>query len=639
MNSISRCAVRTFSALVVAVAACVACAASAQAANTYVFDGKPLPIAHVQSYDGKTAIAVDDPGLRQLLRDVGAVLTWNRGDRYVLFTTAEPRIISFAVGDTRYDVGPVSSQAAFAPYDYGNTVYVPFDELLRALYLAAKPDGRDTVIQPQLAAIDVQASEGSVRIVGRAGIALHPKVTTESADRLVYSFDGVGTTLQSSRSVNAPGVRAIDVSQTGSVRAPVTQVTLVLTPGATHGAPSSDDGRDFIVAVAGTGVKPPAAAPPVAVAPSERPAPSVQTAASTPAPGSSTAATVTAVDERVDGGDFTVTIAVTGSTTFDWHRLASSDNRFWIDINDAHLDMPVRDDSGNAFVSSVRIHQWDPSTVRVALTLQAFKNLDVVPTAEGVQVVVHSTLAAASVARSGTGGTGATAVAAMTQETAAPAAPTPSPGPWKFARRATAGGSYVAANPRLIVIDPGHGGSDPGTVHGGQSEKYLTLDMAKRLRDVLTARGWQVIMTRDTDVDVYKPFDSAHAELQARDDIANKPGARLLVSIHVNSYVNSGPRGTTTYYAKPEDVPLAQDVQHELASSLGTTDDGIVKSHLYIPLHAKMPAILVETAFLTNPGDYAMLTSPAWRQKVAEAIAQGIGDYAGAPPAAPSGDQ
>lgn len=636
LNSISRCAVRTFSALVIVLAAC---AASAQAASTYVFEGKPLPISHVQNYSGKTAIAVDDPGLRLLLRDVGAVLTWNRGDRYVLFTTAEPRIVSFAVGDTRYDVGPVTSQAAFAPYEYGNTVYVPLDELLHALYLAAKPDGRNTVIQPQLAAIDLQAAEGSVRIVGRAGIALHPKLASESADRLVYSFDGVGTTLQSSRAVNAPGVRAIDVAQSGSVRAPTTRVTLVLTPGATHGAPSSDDGRDFIVSVAVSGVKaPPAASLVAAASPTERPAPSVQAAASTPAPGPSTAATVTSVDERVDGGDFTVTIAVTGSTTFDWHRLASSDNRFWIDINDAHLDMPVRDDSGNASVSSVRIHQWDSSTVRVALTLQGFKNLDVVPTAEGVQVVVHSTLAPASVARSGTGGTGAAAVAAAAEATAAPAAPTPTPGPWKFARRPASGG-YVAANPRLIVIDPGHGGSDPGAVHGGQSEKNLTLDMAKRLRDVLVARGWQVIMTRDSDVDVYKPYDSAHVELQARDDVANKPGARLFVSIHVNSYVNSGPRGTTTYYSKREDVPLAQDVQHELASSLGTVDDGTVKSQLYVTLHAKMPAILVETAFISNPGDFAMLTSPAWRQKVAEAIAQGIGDYAGSPPAAPSSDQ
>ena len=592
----------------------------------------------MQSYGGKTAIALDDPGLRELLRDIGAALTWNRGGRYVLFTTAEPRIISFAVGDTRYDVGPVISQASFAPYEYGNTVYLPFDELLHALYLAPKSDGHDLVIQPQLAAIDVQAAEGSVRIVGRAGIALHPKLTSESASRLVYSFEGVGTTLQSSRSVNAPGVRAIDVAQTGSVRAPTTQVTLMLTPGATHVAPSSDDGRDFIVSVAGaTAAQPPSRAPAVAAAPATQTVPM-----SSPAqlPTSSAGAAVTAVAERVVGDTYTVTIAVSGDTTFEWHRMRAPDNRFWIDFNNAHLDTPARDDPGNAFVSGIRVHQGDLSTVRVALSLRSFRDIDVVPMATGVQVIVHSSDAPESVAMLGKGGVGATAVAAAAAAAAvAPATPTPAPGPWKFAPQPASAGTYVAANPRLIVIDPGHGGSDSGAVRGDEKEKNLTLDMAKRLRDVLVARGWQVIMTRDTDVDVYKPYDSGHDELQARVNVADKPGARLFVSIHVNSYVNAGPHGTTTYYSKPEDVPLAKDVQHELSSSLGTSDDGIVKSHLYVTLHTKMPAILVETAFLSNPGDFALLTSPAWRQKVAEAIAQGIGDYAGAPPAAPSTDQ
>ncbi|HTA55456.1 MAG TPA: N-acetylmuramoyl-L-alanine amidase, partial [Candidatus Acidoferrales bacterium] len=177
------------------------------------------------------------------------------------------------------------------------------------------------------------------------------------------------------------------------------------------------------------------------------------------------------------------------------------------------------------------------------------------------------------------------------------------------------------------VIDPGHGGSDRGTVHGGVSEADLTLDMAKRLRDLLVARGWQVKLTHDTDVDVYAPDDSAHQELQARVDVANRAGARLFVSIHVNAFINSGPYGTTTYISKPDDVPLAQVVERQLASD-GTKDDGIVKSHLYVTLHTKMPAVLVETAFLSNPSDYALLTSAAWRQKVVQEIADGIAQYA-----------
>ena len=184
----------------------------------------------------------------------------------------------------------------------------------------------------------------------------------------------------------------------------------------------------------------------------------------------------------------------------------------------------------------------------------------------------------------------------------------------------------MPTNPRLIVIDPGHGGSDRGTIHGGVAEAELTLDMAKRLRDILIARGWEVKMTRDTDVDVYAPNDSAHDELQARVDVANKAGARLFVSIHANAFINSGPYGTTCYVSKPEDVAFARIVEAHLAAD-GTKDDGIVKSHLYVTLHTRMPAVLIETAFLSNPSDYALLTSAAWRQKVAQEIADGIGQY------------
>jgi len=206
------------------------------------------------------------------------------------------------------------------------------------------------------------------------------------------------------------------------------------------------------------------------------------------------------------------------------------------------------------------------------------------------------------------------------------------PANWKFGPRST----YVATNPRLIVIDPGHGGSDRGAIHGALQEATVNLDMAKRLRDILVARGWQVQMTRTTDVDVYQPNDTAHEELQARVDVGNNAGARLFVSIHSNSFINATPHGTTTYYSKAMDVPLALAVQHDLAGSLGTTDDGIIKSKLYVTLHSNMPAILVETAFLSNPDDYAKLASSDWRQKVAEAIAAGITDYAGAPPQNPT---
>jgi N-acetylmuramoyl-L-alanine amidase len=127
-------------------------------------------------------------------------------------------------------------------------------------------------------------------------------------------------------------------------------------------------------------------------------------------------------------------------------------------------------------------------------------------------------------------------------------------------------------------------------------------------------------------VDVYAADDTAKQELQARVDLANKAGARLFVSIHANAFINSGPYGTTCYISKADDVAFARTVAAHLASD-GTKDDGIVKSHLYVTLHTRMPAVLIETAFLSNPGDYAVLTSASWRQKVAEEIADGIAQY------------
>ena len=569
---------------------------------------------------GKLAISVRDPGLAQLLRATGASMTWNPGERYVLFTTAEPQIVSFAVGDARYDIGPRSAQAGFAPYEMSGVVYVPFDELLSALYLAPKRDGDAIVIQPQLAAFDVRGNGSGSVLVARAGIPLKPRIVEESANQLVYAFDGVGTTLDRSRAIRAEGIRAITFAQSGTVREPVTTVTIALGPGTGHGRLETDDRNGFSLAIgaAASASEPVAiATPEPAAAPAATPSPQA-----TPAPAGAVAS-VTGIDAHAGPNGYSVDIAVAGDATYDWHRLRDPDNRFWIDIHGATLSAPIGDVAGSDPVDAVRVRQLDASTVRVALSLAGQKRLDVQPSAHGVKISVYSEDAGDDVARAGSGALGSAAAVA--------AAPTPVPSgdAWKFGVRST----YVATNPRLIVIDPGHGGSDPGAGRGGLREADLTLDMAKRLRDILVARGWQVVMTRTTDVDVYKPNDSAHEELQARDDIANNAGARMLVSIHVNSFINAGPRGTTTYYSKASDVPLAQAVQASAAAVLGTKDDGIVKSHLYVTLHATMPAVLVETAFLSNPDDQAKLGSAEWRQKLALAIADGVKSYAGAPPA------
>ena len=627
----SRCAVRIGSAFaLLTILAFAQLPARADEHLTLQLAGKPIVFTHVRTLGNSRAVAADDPGLQTFLARIGATLTWQPGERYILFTTGEPTVVSFAVGDTRYDVGPVTQRAPFAPFMYGGHPYVPLDELIHALEFAIRPDGGRYVLQPQLASLDVQASETGTKLIAHAGIPLDARVNAYAGGKVVITFDGVGSTLAPSRVLGGP-VKRMDVRTLGTVTHPQTQVTLLLDRGASHGPAGTDDQRDFTMSFSGSGAPPPLVAqsgPDSAQAastpePSPQAMPQISPQASPAAAPSGAAVQVTGVETRSQNGSTVVTIAIAGNATYDWHRLRPPDNRFWLDVHNARLASPPQDAPGIAPVTAVRVHQENAGTVRIALSLADFNTVSVTPNQTGVVVTVDPIVAdVTGVPHSGSGTVGQTAVA----DAASP------PG-WKFAPRPGASGSpYVASNPRLIVIDPGHGGSDPGSEHGGMVEKIITLQISQRLRDILIARGWQVMMTRDTDRDVYKPDDGAVDELQARDDVANNNGARLFVSIHLNAYINAGPNGATVYYYKPSDLALAQAIDNRIASEVDVKNDGLVKDMLYVTHHADMPATLIEAAFDSNPDDRARLWNPQWQQKMAQAIADGIGDYAGAPP-------
>jgi N-acetylmuramoyl-L-alanine amidase len=194
----------------------------------------------------------------------------------------------------------------------------------------------------------------------------------------------------------------------------------------------------------------------------------------------------------------------------------------------------------------------------------------------------------------------------------------------------------------LIVIDAGHGGSDPGCINHalGAMEKDITLDVALRLRDLLTSQGWTVVLTRETDTDLTPPSAPARDELQARCDVANRISADLFVSLHCNASVSQAPQGTSIHWYKAEDYQLAQYME-TILGSLGIRQLGLRQNRFYVLRHTTCPAVLVEMAFLTNPEDGARLCQPEFRQKIAEQLALGLGAYvagrqgatAGAPPA------
>jgi N-acetylmuramoyl-L-alanine amidase len=608
-----------------AVAACLLAAmtppARADAPVRAVFQRQTLTFTHVSNAAGSLAIGINDPAFRALLRADGASLTWKPGERYVLLSTAAPAVATFAIGDQRYDIGPIALQAPFAPYEQNGEVYLPFDSVISSLDLAWRNDGNEAVLQPQLDSIDVHPSGDRVQIVAHGGAVLRPRIVQSNRDQITYEFDGVGTTLIGTRNVNSGGVQSLQIADAGTARDPKTLIIVTLADGTGHDAPRSTGTRDVAIAF-GPGLSPPPAQTAQAQPPaSDMPA---QNAASQ-ANGQTLVTGVTVSPQA--GGSFTISVAVSGDATYEWHRLREPDNRFWVDIVGAQLQgAPVTQNEPSP-LGSLRIRQVTPDTVRVALSLTGPKSLLVSPAQTGVTISVGSNdVADAPRAGQGTIGSKISSTEAAPQVTPAPqdqTASTDDDSAWKFGPTHS---GYAALNPRLIVLDPGHGGSDRGAVRGSLEEAVVNLDISRRLRDILIARGWQVRMTHERDVDVYQPNDSAHDELQARDDVANRAGARMFVSIHSNSFINSGPYGTTVYYSKPMDVPLAGAIERQLAND-GTKDDGIIKAHYYVTLHSVMPAVLIETAFLSNPSDYALLSSPAWRQKIAQSIADGIDRY------------
>lgn len=172
----------------------------------------------------------------------------------------------------------------------------------------------------------------------------------------------------------------------------------------------------------------------------------------------------------------------------------------------------------------------------------------------------------------------------------------------------------------LIVVDAGHGGKDPGTKGAvGNYEKEFTLSVSKKLVDLLKQYPeFQVEATRSTDV---------FLELSERTAFANERDADLFISIHANSFAKSTTRGTETFYYNKNSEAFAKLVHEHLQGATNFPNRGVKVSGFYVIKHTKMPAVLTETGFLSNPTENAQLRSPEFQDKVAQALATAIREY------------
>jgi N-acetylmuramoyl-L-alanine amidase len=341
--------------------------------------------------------------------------------------------------------------------------------------------------------------------------------------------------------------------------------------------------------------------------------------------------------------DYTrVSVALEQDAKFEYHKIPS---RLYIDINGAHLNRGVKDLTiGDGLLKSVRIAQYRAGTVRVVLDLDSIKEYKVFTFSDPFRIIVDVK------------GDRRQEISASKEVIETPKHE-PAPEKQKPAQ------PFKPGKIRRIVVDPGHGGHDPGAMSpSGTREKDIVLQIGTKLADrIRQDLGIDAVMTRSTDVFI---------ELQERTAIANKVGADLFVSVHANASVNHAANGIETYYlnlAKTEKVAqlaakengtslekvsLLQAVLFDLMANYKLNDSahlanevqralhkkaltgypavknlGVKQGPFYVLVGATMPSILVETAFVSNERDEQKLKDPAYQDLTADGILTGIKGY------------
>jgi N-acetylmuramoyl-L-alanine amidase len=327
------------------------------------------------------------------------------------------------------------------------------------------------------------------------------------------------------------------------------------------------------------------------------------------------------------------------------NRLANPD-RVYVDLKGCHVPDELKAafegiEVGDGRLGAIRAAEYQPGVVRVVLDLASGKEYKVFTLRNPARVVIDLYDGAVG-GREG----GARDVASLKGWSIAPP---PSP------------------SVKRIVIDPGHGGKDPGAIGpGGVQEKDIVLKVAGDLKKELDAMGgFDVVLTRTADV---------YLELDERVEFANRHGADLFLSIHVNASPDRSVRGIETYLLnwtndeaaikvaarenkiflkhrqkarndveailaslglqnkRDESLMLAHLVQDSMVGAIGTRyrgvhDLGVKQALFYVLLGARMPSVLVETSFITNTDEAARLKSQAYRHTLAQGIARGVKAY------------
>ena len=184
---------------------------------------------------------------------------------------------------------------------------------------------------------------------------------------------------------------------------------------------------------------------------------------------------------------------------------------------------------------------------------------------------------------------------------------------------------------KVIYLDPGHGGLDPGAIYKDIEEASINLEISKKLMETLEKNGAIVYLTRDDDYDlaVNNAVNRKRSDLSRRANIINRSMCDLYLSIHLNADISTTWRGGQVFYDDINDKnqKIATIMQKVLKKDLGTTREYKETNDMYLHKRVKRPGVLIEVGFITNPSERRQLMSNNYQQKLANTITKGVLQY------------
>lgn len=430
--------------------------------------------------------------------------------------------------------------------------------------------------------------------IATTGRSPEVQVTRSSPTQIQVDFSGTTLSpnlIQRDQVINRFGVRRIQLTQLQS-SPPIARVTLTV-------ANNSSEWRAAVSRLGGVALIPAAGVAAV----SDNPSPGRIPSRINPIPNSGQIATVQSVS--LEGGETQLLIRADQpiSYTSGWDRSSAS---YRITLNSARLAPQVKSPPLNPAspLLRIRLRQEDPRTVTI-----------LVQPAAGIRVgelsQVSSQLLSLQLQRAGV-------VIQPPDPGSVPIQVPPTLPPPQSNPPVTV--PTVPQGRLVVVIDPGHGGGDPGAIGiGGLQEKGVVLDVSRQVAGLLQQQGITAVMTRQDDREI---------DLEPRVNLAERINARLFVSIHANAISLSRPdiSGLETYYFSSGER-LARVIHSNVLRGTGARDRGVRKARFFVLRKTSMPSVLVEIGFVTGAEDAARLNSANYRSQMAAAIAQGILQY------------